>query len=43
VSLDHAICHRDQIVRFGRFPDRNKALGRPSTQAEEEFLKNPFC
>lgn len=42
-SLDHAICHRDQIVRFGRFPDRNKALGRPSTKAEEEFLKNPFC
>ena len=43
VSLDHAICHRDQIVRFGRFPDRNKALGRPSTKGEEEFLKNPFC
>jgi uncharacterized protein (DUF924 family) len=43
VSLDHAICHRDQIVRFGRFPDRNKALGRPSTKVEEEFLKNPFC
>jgi uncharacterized protein (DUF924 family) len=42
-SLQYAICHRDQIVRFGRFPDRNKALGRPSTKAEEEFLKNPFC
>jgi uncharacterized protein (DUF924 family) len=42
-SLQNAICHRDQIVRFGRFPDRNKALGRPSTKAEEEFLKNPFC
>ncbi len=42
-SLQHALCHRDQIVRFGRFPDRNKALGRPSTKAEEEFLKNPFC
>jgi uncharacterized protein (DUF924 family) len=42
-SLQHAVCHRDQIVRFGRFPDRNKALGRTSTKAEEEFLKNPFC
>lgn len=42
-SLQHALCHRDQIVRFGRFPDRNKALGRPSTKAEEEFLKKPFC
>jgi uncharacterized protein (DUF924 family) len=42
-SLAHALCHRDQIVRFGRFPDRNEALGRPSTKAEEAFLKNPFC
>jgi uncharacterized protein (DUF924 family) len=42
-SLQHALCHRDQIVRFGRFPDRNKALGRPSTKPEEEFLNNPFC
>jgi len=41
--LQQALCHRDQIVRFGRFPDRNKALGRLSTKAEEEFLKNPFC
>ena len=42
-SLQNAICHRDQIIRFGRFPDRNQALGLPSTKAEEEFLKNPFC
>ena len=42
-ALQHALCHRDQIVRFGRFPDRNKALGRHDTKAEEEFLKNPFC
>jgi uncharacterized protein (DUF924 family) len=42
-SLAYAVCHRDQIVRFGRFPDRNKALGRASTIAEEAFLKNPFC
>lgn len=31
--------HRDQIVRFGRYPHRNKALGRVSTPEEEEFLK----
>lgn len=43
MSLQHAICHRDQIVRFGRFPDRNEALGRRSTNAEEAFLKTPFC
>jgi uncharacterized protein (DUF924 family) len=42
-SLSHALCHRDQIVRFGRFPDRNNALGRRSTKAEEKFLQNPFC
>ncbi len=42
-SLQNAICHRDQIIRFGRFPDRNQALGLPSTKAEEEFLKKPFC
>jgi len=42
-SLKHALCHRDQIVRFGRFPDRNKALGRTSTLAEQRFLAHPFC
>jgi uncharacterized protein (DUF924 family) len=42
-SLQHALCHRDQIVRFGRFPGRNKALGRTNTVAEEAFLKSPFC
>ncbi len=43
VSLQHALCHRDQILRFGRFPERNKALGRKSTPAERAFLKHPFC
>lgn len=42
-STSHALCHRDQIIRFGRFPDRNKALGRKSTFAEERFLEKPFC
>lgn len=43
VSLQHALCHRDKILRFGRFPERNKALGRKSTPAEQAFLKHPFC
>jgi len=33
--------HRDIIVRFGRFPHRNAALGRSSTPEEIEFLKQP--
>ncbi len=30
--------HRDIIVRFGRFPHRNRALGRETTEAEQAFL-----
>lgn len=33
--------HRDIVLRFGRFPHRNAALGRPSTGEESEFLKQP--
>lgn len=34
--------HRDSIIRFGRYPARNRALGRESTPAELAFLaKNP--
>ena len=33
--------HRDIVKRFGRFPHRNAALGRPSTGEESEFLKQP--
>jgi len=33
--------HRDIIRRFGRYPHRNKILGRVSTQEEEDFLKTP--
>jgi uncharacterized protein (DUF924 family) len=36
--LKHAIEHRDIIARFGRFPHRNRALGRASTTAERAFL-----
>lgn len=39
--LDYARRHHDIVARFGRFPHRNKALGRPSTAAEEEFLRGP--
>ena len=38
--LDHAIRYHEIISRFGRFPYRNKTLGRVSAPAEEEFLKN---
>lgn len=35
----YAILHRDQIKRFGRFPGRNRALGRVSTPEEREALE----
>jgi uncharacterized protein (DUF924 family) len=37
--LNFAIAHRDVIERFGRFPHRNKVLGRLSTAEEITFLK----
>ncbi|MCI0432441.1 MAG: DUF924 domain-containing protein, partial [Gemmatimonadetes bacterium] len=37
----YALAHRDIIARFGRFPHRNAILGRESTPAEVEFLKEP--
>lgn len=37
-NLFHAKAHRKLIADFGRFPHRNKILGRESTQAETEFL-----
>jgi uncharacterized protein (DUF924 family) len=37
----YALAHREVIQRFGRFPHRNAALGRPSTPEEVEFLKQP--
>lgn len=40
-QLDYAHRHRDIIKRFGRYPHRNVALGRPSTDDEIEFLKGP--
>ncbi|MEM6707183.1 MAG: DUF924 family protein [Pseudomonadota bacterium] len=37
--LRHAQQHRDTILRFGRFPYRNKALGRTSTRDERSYLE----
>ena len=34
----YAVLHRDLIARFGRFPHRNAALGRESTQEEIDYL-----
>ncbi len=33
--------HREIVERFGRFPHRNAALGRPSTSEELAFLQTP--
>ncbi|MEM9264482.1 MAG: DUF924 family protein [Cyanobacteria bacterium P01_F01_bin.13] len=40
-GLDYARRHRDVIAQFGRFPHRNDILGRQSTEAELEFLRQP--
>jgi uncharacterized protein (DUF924 family) len=37
-NLLHARAHRAVIREFGRFPYRNKALGRQTTQSEQAFL-----
>ena len=37
-QLRYAREHRDVIKKFGRFPHRNRALDRSTTQAEREFL-----
>lgn len=37
-SLSFALGHREIIGRFGRFPHRNRLLGRESTAEEEAFL-----
>ena len=39
--VDYAHRHRAVIVRFGRFPHRNAALGRASTPEELAFLETP--
>ena len=39
-SLDYALRHREIIARFGRFPHRNRVLGRASTPAEIAYLED---
>lgn len=41
-NLEYEIAHKKIIDRFGRYPHRNRILGRVSTPEEEEFLReNP--
>ena len=40
-NLKFARAHRDVVDRFGRFPSRNAALGRVSTEAEKAYLSQP--
>lgn len=39
--FDYALRHRAVIERFGRFPHRNRILGRENTIEETEFLQQP--
>ncbi|MEC9367224.1 MAG: DUF924 family protein, partial [Pseudomonadota bacterium] len=38
-ALDFARKHKQVIDRFGRFPHRNKVLGRRNKKGEAAFLK----
>jgi len=40
-SIDYADRHWKVIQRFGRFPHRNRLLGRTNTPEETEFLNQP--
>lgn len=40
-TVDYEYKHKQIIDRFGRYPHRNKVLGRKSTDKEIEFLKQP--
>ena len=40
-NLDFELKHKSIIEKFGRYPHRNSVLGRVSTAAEIEFLKQP--
>ena len=40
-AYDYAVRHWEVVKRFGRFPHRNRALGRTSTPEEIEFLSRP--
>ena len=38
-NYKYAVLHHEQIKRFGRFPGRNRALGRVSTPDEREAIE----
>lgn len=40
-NLKFALAHKDIIERFGRYPHRNRILGRVSTPEEQAFLQQP--
>lgn len=40
-QLDFELRHKAIIERYGRYPHRNRILGRESTAEEIEFLKQP--
>ena len=40
-SVRWAVDHRNLIARFGRFPHRNAALGRPCRPDEQAYLDRP--
>jgi uncharacterized protein (DUF924 family) len=40
-SLDYERKHRAIVEKWGRYPHRNETLGRVSTEAEVEFLRQP--
>ena len=40
-ALESEIQHKAIIEKFGRYPHRNKVLGRTSTPAEVKFLQQP--
>ena len=40
-NVEFAVRHRDIVARWGRFAHRNAQLGRPSSDAELAFLKEP--
>ncbi len=40
-NLDYELKHKKIIEQFGRYPHRNRILGRESTKEEIAFLKQP--
>jgi len=41
LGYEYAVRHFDVIDKYGRFPHRNKILGRVNTPEEEEYLAQP--